>query len=56
MNRGQRGSGCSFMIAPVIIEASNGNSDPAWLETSIARPCAGTLLDPGRPRPATSWS
>ena len=24
MNRGQRGSGCSFIIAIVIIEASNG--------------------------------
>ena len=46
MNRGQRGSGCSFMIAPVIIDASNGNSGPAWLETSIARPWAGTLPTP----------
>ena len=46
MNRGQRGSGCSFMIAIVIIAASNGNSEPAWLATSSARPWAGTLRVP----------
>ena len=39
--RAQRGSGCSFMIAPRIIEASKGNSEPAWLETSSALPCDG---------------
>ena len=46
MNRGQRGSGCSFMIAIVSIVASNGNSDPAWFATIRARPCAGTFLTP----------
>ena len=42
MKRGQRGSGCSFINAIVIIEASKGNSEPAWLATSSARPWAGT--------------
>ena len=46
MNRGQRGSGWRFMIAPVIIDASKGNSEPAWLETSMARPWEGTLSTP----------
>ena len=46
MNRGQRGSGCSFMIAPRIIEASKGKSEPEWLETRSARPWEGTLLHP----------
>ena len=46
MNRGQRGNGCSFITAIVIIAASNGNSDPAWLATSRARPWAGTLRTP----------
>ena len=41
----QRGSGCSFMIAPRIIEASKGNSEPAWLETSSALPCDGHVAD-----------
>jgi hypothetical protein len=36
--RVHRGSGWRFMIAIPIIEASNGNRDPAWLETSRARP------------------
>ena len=54
MKRGQRGSGCCFMIAPVIIEASKGKSAPAWLETSIAAAVGGDVLDPGRldPPPA----
>ena len=46
MNRAQRGSGCSFMIAPRIIEASKGKSEPAWFETSSARPWAGTFCTP----------
>ena len=46
MKRGHRGSGCSFMIAIVIIVASKGNSEPAWLETSSARPWAGTFRTP----------
>ena len=45
-NRAQRGSGCSFMNAPRIIEASKGNSEPAWLETSRALPCEGTWRTP----------
>ena len=46
MKRGQRGSGCSFMIAIVSIVASNGNSEPAWLATISPRPWAGTLRTP----------
>ena len=46
MKRGHRGSGWRFMIAVVIIVASNGNSDPAWLATSRARPWAGTFTTP----------
>ena len=46
MNRGQRGSGCSRITAMVIIDASNGNSEPAWFATSSPRPCAGTLATP----------
>ena len=46
MNRGHRGSGWSFMIATVIIVASNGNSEPAWFATNSARPWAGTLRSP----------
>ena len=51
MNRGQRGSGCSFMIAIVIIVASNGNSDagvvgdeqrPAVRRDVARRPSAST--------------
>ena len=34
------------MIAPRIIEASKGNSEPAWLETSSALPCEGTWRTP----------
>ena len=34
------------MIAIVIIAASKGNSEPAWLATSSARPCAGTFRIP----------
>ena len=33
------------MIAPVIIVASKGNSEPAWLATSSARPCDGHVVD-----------
>jgi len=46
MKRGQRGSGCSFIRAMVIIDASNGKIEPAWLATSSARPWAGTLRTP----------
>ena len=46
MKRGHRGSGCRFMIAIVIIVASNGNSEPAWLETSSAAPVGGDVHDP----------
>ena len=44
--RVQRGSGCCFMIETPIIVASNGNSDPEWLETIRPRPCEGTLKTP----------
>ena len=46
LNRGHRGSGCSFISAIVSIVASKGNSDPAWFETTRARPCDGTFATP----------
>ena len=46
IGRGQRGSGCSFIIAPTSIAASNGNSEPEWFPTTSARPCEGTFSSP----------
>ena len=46
MKRGHRGSGWRFMIAIVIIVASKGKREPAWLATSSARPWAGTFCTP----------
>ena len=34
------------MIAPPIIVASKGKSEPEWLETISARPCDGDVADP----------